>query len=211
MARNDVTRLYTFLCQLSASRLRSLKHANHSWLPRLQDTVPERLATAICTSIYPSRGDSEEEFLKKLAWLYSWLIPRNVHGFPWVLYRRNGPSTPSEDFSLHERFIARLAYPGCRMTHAMILSMSAIYCCVITTDPEIQAPDGTTAVCLTVWPGLPFLGVSTLGRITTERLDRALRDVLPGIPQEQLIATYENFESMYGVVIRANYQLLSAH
>ncbi|KAL1424452.1 hypothetical protein MTO96_020236 [Rhipicephalus appendiculatus] len=203
MSRNDLTRLHSFLRQLPANLLRSLNHANHAWLPRLHDTVPERLATAICASIDPSHVDRNEEFLQKLAWLHCWLIPRNVRGFPWVLYRRNGPCTPSEDYKLHERFIARFDDPSCRMAHAMILTMSAVYSCIITTDTEIQTPDRTTAVCLTVWPGQPFLGVATLGRITSERLDRALRDVLAGIPRVQVIATYENFAFM-SYVVRAN-------
>ncbi|KAL1424423.1 hypothetical protein MTO96_020210 [Rhipicephalus appendiculatus] len=91
MAHNDLSLLHSFLRKLSANQLRSLNNFNHAWLPELQYTEPEQLASAICTSIDPIHFDSQEEFLEKLAWMYCWLIPLSVHSFPWKLYRRNGP------------------------------------------------------------------------------------------------------------------------
>ncbi|KAL1424424.1 hypothetical protein MTO96_020211 [Rhipicephalus appendiculatus] len=201
MSDNDLTQLQFFLRQLSATQLRFLNSFNHAWLPQLQDNLSERLATSICMSIYPCQFYSEPEFLQRLAWLHSWLIPQSVRGFTWQLYRRRRTPTPLEDFTLHERFMALIDYPGCRMTSSTTGSMRGLYISIITSDPEIRAPDVHAVICLSVWPGRPFLGVATSEGVMKERLDQALRSTLPGIPQEQLVGAYANYASMHVVVV----------
>ncbi|KAL1424414.1 hypothetical protein MTO96_020201 [Rhipicephalus appendiculatus] len=196
MAHNDLRMLYELLSRLSAAQLRSLNDLDLPWLPRLEYAVPEQLASAICASIYPSHFDSEMEFLQKLAWLFAWLVPHDAFGDAWLLYRRNGPPTPSEDLALHRRFMTLINYPGCRMTHATVACRSGLYTCIITTDPAIRPPQRNSAVCLAVWPGKPFFGFACSGAITIARLYRALYCVLPGIPREQRILTYETFAFM---------------
>ncbi|KAH8034183.1 hypothetical protein MRX96_000485 [Rhipicephalus microplus] len=196
MANTESRALHQLLCGLSVTQLRSLNDFDLPWLPRLECTAPEQLATAICESIYRCNINREGEFLQKLACLYAWLIPQNAQGNSWLLYRRDGTSAWSEDMTLHRRFMGLINYPGCLMTHATFSSDSGLYTCIITTDPAIRPPDTHVVVCLSVWPGRPFLGFSSSGTITVERFYRALFWVLYGVPRELRIATFVTFEYM---------------
>ncbi|KAH8034181.1 hypothetical protein MRX96_000486 [Rhipicephalus microplus] len=200
MFYNDITRLCNHLCRLSVRQLFSLNDYNHAWLPWLQGTTPEDLATSICASISARHADREEDFLEKLAWLYAWLIPQSSSGFSWGLYRRNDSPTSSADNSVRQRFMALIDYPGCRMTHATIDTLTGIYSCIITTDSDIWDSDRISGVFLAIWHGRPLMGVTSFGRITIGHLYRALSGVLAGPPLAQLEGTFKTFASMYAVV-----------
>ncbi|KAL1424428.1 hypothetical protein MTO96_020215 [Rhipicephalus appendiculatus] len=96
--------------------------------------------------------------------------------------------------------MALIDYPGGRMTHATIHTLTGLYSCIIITDPDTREPDRNAAVFLAVWHGRPFVGVTSCGGVTIGHLYRALSGVLAGPPLAQLEGTFENFASMYAVV-----------
>ncbi|KAH6948689.1 hypothetical protein HPB50_025862 [Hyalomma asiaticum] len=195
MSHMDLRMMYRMLHQLSASQLLSLNDANQTWLPRLRDSVPVRLADQVRSAVDWHCGLSEDERLKNVAWLFAWLGSRSPRYFPWVLYRRNGPQSASGDLTLHERFMSYIDFPGCSLAHSTITTPTALFTCVIITCYQSQAPNRHRIVCLSVWPGQPLLGVSTLGKDMTAAISDALGGVLNGNPQEQQCELIQHFSN----------------
>ncbi|KAH7968879.1 hypothetical protein HPB52_012109 [Rhipicephalus sanguineus] len=154
MTEADLDGVCKTLSEMSVEEVRSLKEANIWWLPDIASLSKPEAISSIRNAMLSL--DSTASRASSVAWLYCYLAEKN-HMNSWRAYFLN-ESELSGKFTLHQRLMSALAYPGVSTTYENVEREDAVYVGILSTYADTSSPDHDV-ICLCIPRTLPYVFV----------------------------------------------------